>query len=172
MADAKPTTQAPSEAPAGQQQIQVNVDYLKTTRVHICMPCYGGMLTESTFMSFIKWANTARQLGIGMVYQHFTVVPGMTVAENLLLRGGYRKTHFQADQTTLQNVSQMGITYKDSIEHLKLSSPEEFVPKFSLEKEFTNMPNIFPFIIIGQAASLPILFNPCKCCTSVVNIIN
>jgi len=26
--------------------------------------CYGGMLTESTFMSFIKWANTARQLGI------------------------------------------------------------------------------------------------------------
>ena len=30
------------------------------------------------------------------------------VAENLLLRGGYRKTHFQADQTTLQNVSSMG----------------------------------------------------------------
>jgi general nucleoside transport system ATP-binding protein len=31
----------------------------------------------------------ARDLGIGMVYQHFTVVPGMTVAENLLLaRGG------------------------------------------------------------------------------------
>ena len=28
------------------------------------MPCYGGMLTESTFMSFIKWANTARQLGL------------------------------------------------------------------------------------------------------------
>ena len=49
---------------AGQQQIQVNVDFLRTTRVHIAMPCYGGMLTESTFMSFIKWANTARQLGI------------------------------------------------------------------------------------------------------------
>jgi hypothetical protein len=47
-----------------QTQIQVNVDYLKTTRVHICMPCYGGMMTESTFLSFIKWANTARQLGI------------------------------------------------------------------------------------------------------------
>jgi general nucleoside transport system ATP-binding protein len=30
----------------------------------------------------------ARQLGIGMVYQHFTVVPGMTVAENLLLARG------------------------------------------------------------------------------------
>jgi simple sugar transport system ATP-binding protein len=31
----------------------------------------------------------AQQLGIGMVYQHFTVAPGFTVAENLLLaRGG------------------------------------------------------------------------------------
>jgi hypothetical protein len=50
------------EIPAG--QVQVNVDFLRTTKVHISMPCYGGMLTESTFMSFIKWANTARQLGI------------------------------------------------------------------------------------------------------------
>ena len=46
------------------QKVNVNVDFLRTTRVHIAMPCYGGMLTESTFMSFIKWANTARQLGI------------------------------------------------------------------------------------------------------------
>ena len=30
----------------------------------------------------------ARELGIGMVYQHFTVVPGLTVAENLLLARG------------------------------------------------------------------------------------
>jgi len=30
----------------------------------------------------------ARRLGIGMVYQHFTLAPGMTVAENLLLAGG------------------------------------------------------------------------------------
>ncbi|HEV7914945.1 MAG TPA: ATP-binding cassette domain-containing protein, partial [Albitalea sp.] len=29
----------------------------------------------------------ARELGIGMVYQHFTLVPGMTVAENILLAG-------------------------------------------------------------------------------------
>ena len=54
---------APAEAPAA-GQVQVNVDFLRTTKVHIAMPCYGGMLTESTFMSFIKWANTARQLNI------------------------------------------------------------------------------------------------------------
>jgi hypothetical protein len=56
--------QAQQAQQPGQNQVQVNVDFLKTTRVHIAMPCYGGMLTESTFMSFIKWANTARQLGI------------------------------------------------------------------------------------------------------------
>lgn len=49
---------------ASNGQIQVDIDLLRKTRVHIAMPCYGGMLTESTFMSFIKWANTARQLGI------------------------------------------------------------------------------------------------------------
>jgi hypothetical protein len=56
--------QAQQQQAAQAGQIQVNVDFLKTTKVHIAMPCYGGMLTESTFMSFIKWANTARQLGI------------------------------------------------------------------------------------------------------------
>jgi len=55
----QPKEQAPQPG-----QVQVNVDFLRTTKVHIAMPCYGGMLTESTFMSFIKWANTARQLGI------------------------------------------------------------------------------------------------------------
>lgn len=63
---------APQEASKGgtedpkptQNQVQVNVDFLKTTRAHLAMPCYGGMLTESTFMSYIKWANTARQLGL------------------------------------------------------------------------------------------------------------
>jgi hypothetical protein len=56
----QPTAGATSQG----NQVQVNVDFLRTTKVHISMPCYGGMLTESTFMSFIKWANTARQLGI------------------------------------------------------------------------------------------------------------
>jgi len=36
----------------------------------------------------ISSPTVARDLGIGMVYQHFTVVPGMTVAENLLLARG------------------------------------------------------------------------------------
>src|SRR5450432_3400572 len=30
----------------------------------------------------------ARELGLGMVYQHFTLVPSMTVAENLVMARG------------------------------------------------------------------------------------
>jgi hypothetical protein len=83
---ATPTTETPS-APAlqpGQQQVQVNVDYLKTTRVHICMPCYGGMLTESTFMSYIKWANTCRQLGIDWTMETMTNESLISRARNTL----------------------------------------------------------------------------------------
>ena len=40
MADAQPTTTPPSDpAAANQQNIQVDLDYLRTTRVHMCMPC-------------------------------------------------------------------------------------------------------------------------------------
>ena len=84
--DAIPTTETP-QAPAlqpGQQQIQVNVDYLKTTRVHICMPCYGGMLTESCFMSYIKWSNTCRQLGIDWTMETMTNESLISRARNTL----------------------------------------------------------------------------------------
>ena len=68
-----------------EQQIQVNVDYLRTTRVHICMPCYGGMLTESTFMSYIKWANTCRQLGIEWTMETMTNESLISRARNTLV---------------------------------------------------------------------------------------
>jgi hypothetical protein len=61
-------------------QIQVDIDYIRTTRVHICMPCYGGMLNESTFMSFIKWANTCKQLNIDWTVETL-------VNESLISRG-------------------------------------------------------------------------------------
>ena len=67
-----------------EQQIQVNVDYLRTTRVHICMPCYGGQLTEQTFMSFIKWSNTCRQLGIDWTVETMTNESLISRARNTL----------------------------------------------------------------------------------------
>jgi len=67
------------------------------------------------------------------------------VAENLLLRGGYRKTHFQADQTTLQNVSQMGETFKDKIEKLDIPNYSTFIPKFTRKRNEILNPKIFLF---------------------------
>jgi len=78
--------QAPQEqAQPGQQQIQVNIDYLRQQRVHICMPCYGGMLTESTFMSYIKWSNTCRQLGLDWTIETMTNESLISRARNTLV---------------------------------------------------------------------------------------
>ena len=85
MADAQPTTTPPTDAAqTNQQNIQVDLDYLKTTRVHMCMPCYGGQLTESTFMSYIKWANMARQLGIDWTVETMTNESLISRARNTL----------------------------------------------------------------------------------------
>jgi hypothetical protein len=77
-------SEAQSQPAPQQNTVQVNVDYLKTTKVHICMPCYGGMLTESTFMSFVKWGNTARQLGIDWTMETMTNESLITRARNTL----------------------------------------------------------------------------------------
>lgn len=50
-------------------------------------PDNGAVLVDGREQA-ITSPTVARELGIGMVYQHFTVVPGMTVAENLLLARG------------------------------------------------------------------------------------
>jgi general nucleoside transport system ATP-binding protein len=50
-------------------------------------PSSGAVMIDGREQS-ISSPTVARELGIGMVYQHFTVVPGMTVAENLLLARG------------------------------------------------------------------------------------
>ena len=74
------------------------------------------------------------------------------VAENLLLRGGYRKTHFQADQTTLQSASQLGELYNDKVTKLNLNKYITFMPRFTKSKDKITLPEIFPFIkIILQA---------------------
>jgi hypothetical protein len=83
MADAQPSTTPPSDT-TNQQNIQVNLDYLRTTRVHFAMPCYGGQLTEQTFMSYIKWANMARQLGIEWTVETMTNESLISRARNTL----------------------------------------------------------------------------------------
>jgi hypothetical protein len=66
------------------------------------------------------------------------------VAENLLLRGGYARTHFQADQTTLQQASQLGELSSETTEKVEMESYETFVPKFTLNKEKIHKPEVLP----------------------------
>jgi len=80
-ASAKNTTQS---APSDQNQVQVDVDLLRTMRPHIAMPCYGGQLTESCFMSVVKWANTAQQLGIQWTLETMTNESLISRARNTL----------------------------------------------------------------------------------------
>ncbi|MFC2020673.1 hypothetical protein ACFLU1_02640 [Chloroflexota bacterium] len=88
-----------------------------------------------------------RQLSESLVRTEFAYV-----AENLLLRGGYRKTHFQADQTTLQSASQLGDLYDKTIDELNLNKYETFIPCFTKAKDKTSPPEVFRFIeIILQA---------------------
>jgi len=67
------------------------------------------------------------------------------VAENLLLRGGYRRTHFQADQTTLQAVSQMGNLYEEYVSPLELGNYQTFTPHFTKTRDAISIPEVFQF---------------------------
>ena len=82
MVDPIKTTGEIAEDP---NKIQVNIDELKKTKVHICMPCYGGMLHESTFMSYIRWSNTARQLGIDYTVETLTNESLISRARNTMV---------------------------------------------------------------------------------------
>lgn len=67
------------------------------------------------------------------------------VAENLLLRGGYSKTHFQADQTTLQSASEMGTLAEESVLPLPMGHYTTFTPRFTRNKELVRTPEVSRF---------------------------
>ncbi|WP_346765909.1 hypothetical protein [Thermococcus sp. 9N3] len=79
-----------------------------------------------------------RELSESMIRPEFSYV-----AENLLLRGGYRKTHFQADEVTLYNVSGMGIPVSEEFQH-ETSKWKAFMPKITFSRELIDLPRVFP----------------------------
>ena len=83
-AQAAPAPAADQQQPQ-QGQIQVNIDYCRKQKIHFCMPCYGGQLFEQNFMSYIKWANTARQLGLDWTIETMTNESLISRARNTLV---------------------------------------------------------------------------------------
>lgn len=61
-------------------QIQLDLDLLKTFNVHFCIPCYGGQISEQTFMGIVKWGQEASKLGISWTMETL-------VNESLISRG-------------------------------------------------------------------------------------
>ena len=45
-------------------QIQIDIDYLKTIVPHFMIPCYGGNISEQTFMSMMKFSAEAQKHGL------------------------------------------------------------------------------------------------------------
>lgn len=60
--------------------IKTPIEELRKRVLHFAVPCYGGMVTESTMMSLIKWANAAKNLGLGWTVDTL-------VNESLITRG-------------------------------------------------------------------------------------
>jgi len=98
------------------------------------------MSGKTYYFPFRLYLEPIRKLNEPMVRPEFAYV-----AENLLLRGGYRKTHFQADQVTFYNVSQMGEIYREKIEALNMNSSQTFIPLLTWDKSKVNIPKVFYF---------------------------
>src|SRR5712692_9263783 len=67
------------------------------------------------------------------------------VDENLLLRGAYRHTHFQAYHTTLQTVSEMGTRTVDTSQALSLPEHTTFTLRFTRNPRLLNLPETCRF---------------------------
>jgi len=98
------------------------------------------MSGRTYYFPFRLYLKPLRELIEPMVRPEFAYV-----AENLLLRGGYRKTHFQADQTTLQSVSQMGNLYGKPTERFASDNHETFIPRLTWDRNLVSPPEVFYF---------------------------
>ena len=58
------TTNMVEQPTPGEGQVQVDAEYLRSTRIHCAVPCNHGLISEAAFVSFLKFAGIARQLGL------------------------------------------------------------------------------------------------------------
>jgi len=90
------------------------------------------------FFPFRLSLRQVRRLNEPMVRPEFAYV-----AENLLLRGGYRRTHFQADHVTFNQVSRMGKVQYQEPQPWDKNAPT-FIPKIGMGVK-SNTPYLFQF---------------------------
>ena len=84
----------------------------KSTLMHVAyglMRPDGGTVLLNGVSHRIRSPRAARGLGIGMVHQHFTSVPALTVAENIALSAGWPATPGQMRERTSLLSERMGL---------------------------------------------------------------
>lgn len=106
------------------------------------------------YFPFRVWLKPVREFNEPLVRAEFAYV-----AENLLLRGGYRKTHFQADFTTLQYASQLGTSWQYEVAGLDYTPNGTFEPMF-VRRKSDALPLFRWHEVILQAAIKQLLQMP------------
>ena len=84
----------------------------KSTLMHIAygmLRADAGTITVGTTPTQFASPRDARAAGIGMVHQHFTSIPALTVAENIALSAGWRETGRAAERRAEAVVQQLGL---------------------------------------------------------------
>jgi len=97
------------------------------------------MSGRTYYFPFRLFLKQERKIDEPMVRPEFAYV-----AENLLLRGGYRKTHFQADTVTFYSVSTMGQRCEDTTERLEIDG-STFIPEIVFDRKNQSIPHRFHF---------------------------
>jgi len=84
----------------------------KSTLMHIAAgmlrPDAGEILLDGTPRTF-QSPRDARRAGIGMVHQHFTAIPALTVGENIALAAGWSVRPGQVARRTLELTERLGL---------------------------------------------------------------
>ncbi|ACJ17020.1 hypothetical protein, conserved [Thermococcus onnurineus NA1] len=91
------------------------------------------------YFPFRLFLKQEREFNEPMVRPEFSYV-----AENLLLRGGYRKTHFQADTITFYNVSEMESAFNGETKYIEFEA-EPFEPKIVFNEKTKKILEKFYF---------------------------
>ena len=68
-----------------QEQIDLNIDLLRQAKIYIGMPCFGGKILDSTFMSFIKWGFKSIELGVSWAVECVSNESLITRARNVIV---------------------------------------------------------------------------------------
>lgn len=65
--------------------IELDLEYLRTRHLYLCTPCYGGQITAATFSSYMEWSAVAAKYGIPWTFETLLNESLVTRARNTMV---------------------------------------------------------------------------------------